>query len=77
MLHEVLPSDKQCLRCNMDEASIRLFQDTGKGFVTAKVRKRNIAGCGVRRQVSRALQRTAFTCVAIICDNAEIQKILP
>jgi hypothetical protein len=77
MLHEVLPKDKQLLRCNMDETSIRLFQDVGKGFVTATVRKRNRAGLGVRRAVSRAQQRTAFTHVAIICDNAEIQRHLP
>ena len=45
--------------------------------MTAKIRKQNRAGRVLRRQVSRSLQRTAFTHVATICDCAEIQQIIP
>lgn len=77
MLHEVVPKGKQILRMNLDETSIKLFQDTGKGFVTASIRKRTRSGRKVHRNVSRGQLRTAFTHVAIICDNTEIQQHLP
>lgn len=77
MLHEVTPKDRQCLRCNMDETSVKLFQDAGKGFVTAHARRRRQSGRKHCRQVSRAQLRTAFTQVTFICDNRDLQQLLP
>lgn len=76
-MHETAPGDKQVLRLNLDETSIKLYQDPGKGFITADMRWRRKRGRTKYRPVSRGQMRTAFTHVAIICDDVAIQAQVP
>ena len=62
---------------NLDETSIRVYQDAGRGFVTAVARKRKATGRGLHRKVPTAATRAAFTQVGLICNDAAIQPLLP
>ena len=66
-----VPPNKQVLRLNLDETSVCLFQGNGKGniFVT---KKRKLIQHASRRQ-----RRRCLTHVAVICDQSEIQPLLP
>ena len=75
-LHSKVPVTKKPLCVNIDESSIKLDQDVRYGHVTASARKL-AKGKMLRRQIPKGMTRTAYSLVAVICDDAEIQKSLP
>ena len=72
-LHSKVPVTKKPLCVNIDESSIKLDQDVRYGHVTASARKL-AKGKMLRRQIPKGMTRTAYSLVAVICDDAEIQK---
>ena len=70
----ISPAGKVVLRLNLDETSVCLWNGDDAGNVLMRV-----APCGddVRQDVRRSATRTCFTHVAIICDNNEMQPLIP
>ena len=66
-----VPPTKQVLRLNLDETPVGLFQGDGKGNIFAS-KKRKLLQHASRRQ-----RRRYLTHVAVICDQSEIQPLLP
>ena len=66
-----VPAGKSILRINLDETSLPLRPKSLRGHVFA----RNNEKLGER--VSKHEQRACFTHVAMVCDDAEAQKLLP
>ena len=64
-------SGKILLRINMDETSLCLFQGHDKGNVFIH------KSAKTRRHISRVETRTHLSHVAFICDDLELQAILP
>ena len=71
-----VPADRSLLRINIDETSVCLFQDTGKGTVF-NCKKRWAPDPEPTQPASRKRRRTCLTHVAIICDNPRLQPLLP
>ncbi len=71
-----VPEGQEALILNLDETSVRYFYEARKGLLAAR-------GPGAQpgrqnlRNTSKAQQRRAFTHVAIICDDTEVQAQLP
>lgn len=59
----------------MDETSIKLYQDAGKGALTKSFR--GAGGARTCRPVSRGQMRTAFTLAAVMCDDETVQREIP
>ncbi len=75
-LHSKVPVTKKPLHVNIDETSIKIDQDVRHGHVTQAAKK--LAGCNIlRRRIPKAHTRTAYSLVAVICDDEEIQQSLP
>ena len=74
-MHKV-PVTKKPLCVNIDETSIELDHDVRHGHVTKPARKL-AKGRTLRRKIPKGMTRTAYSLVAVICDDAEIQKGLP
>ena len=66
-----VPVDKQILNVNMDETSVCMVQGTGAGNIFADKADR------ITQNFPTAMQRTNVTHVAFICDNAEVQHLMP
>ena len=65
------PDDKRVLRVNLDETAICLFPDSrGGNLFISKEEQPNV-------NVKQQTKRTYMTHVAIVCDDAEVQKVLP
>ena len=62
---------------NVDETSVRLVPEEGKGHVSNRAYRLLCSGMPLGRNASLAAQRSAITHVTAICDHAEIQKRLP
>ena len=75
-LHSIVPPTKKPLRVNIDETSIKLDQDVQHGHVTETARQL-AKGKTLRRNIPKGIRRTAYSLVAVICDDAEIQQCLP
>lgn len=73
-LHAQRPDGKAILRINLDETAICLFDGDAKGTVFAS--KRRPRG-ELFQRVSRGQRRTYLTHVALVCDRADIQPLLP
>ena len=54
-----------------------MLQEPSAGMLTASTRKLKRRGMSPRKPVPRAATRTAFTYVAVLCDNKEIQSRMP
>ena len=67
------PRGKRVLKLNLDETSICLHQRTPRGTLCVS---RKVAR-GLARNVPRAHRRCYLSFVAIICDDAEVQRALP
>ena len=66
------PAGKAILKINMDETSISLFHGNGKGNVLlSKKHPRPV------QRVPRGKTRACLTHVAFLCDQPEIQPLLP
>ena len=75
-LHSKVPQTKKPLCVNIDESSIKLDQDLKHGHVGESARTL-AKGHMLRRNIPKSIRRTAYSLVAVICDDAEIQKCLP
>ena len=66
-----VPLGKQVLRMNLDETAVCLFQGGGRGnlFISKKQR--------VVQHVPRNKKRCHLTHVALVCDNTDVQHLLP
>ena len=62
---------------NVDETSVRLVPEEGKGHVSNRAYRLLCSGMPLGRNASLAAQRSAITHVTAICDHGEIQKLLP
>ncbi len=61
----------------MDETSIRLYQKTGPGFLVQVARKHKRSAKGLSANVNKGTLRGAFTHMAMVCDDEDLQKSLP
>ena len=68
------PCDKSILTVNLDETCIRCFETHDRGNVFKL--KRGSASHAFQRQ-PRNKHKKCLTYVAMICDNAEAQRLLP
>ena len=71
------PPDKIRVLINVDETSVRLVPQEGKGHVSKSAYRLLCSGMPLGRHASLAAQRSAISHVAAICDHPEIQKRLP
>lgn len=74
-----VPPGKKVLRINMDETSIRLFPGAATGMIVrrAPTGEPSAPGKVALCPATRRQQRGAFSLVAFICDDEEIQRALP
>ena len=72
-METAVPPGKRVLKLNLDETSICLHQQAPRGTlcVSRKVAK------GLSRDVPRAHRRCYLSFVAVICDDIEVQRVLP
>ena len=66
-----IPAGQTLLRINVDQTAICLFQGNVRGNIFLSSRHT------MRQNIAHAVTRTFLTHVAFICDNKEIQTILP
>lgn len=65
------------MRINLDETSVKLLPDTGCGHLVVRAcRLRRSAG-GLHRPATRGQTRARLTHIAMICDDADVQRRLP
>ena len=64
------------LRINLDETSVCLFQGSSKGAVRCSKRRQDSRPEPVQR-VARSKKRACLTHVALLCDGADLQPLLP
>jgi hypothetical protein len=77
VLHDNVPDGKKIVRLNLDETSVKMYQDTGRGYLSQKARKMKKQGPTLHRKVPRTALRTTFTHVGVVCDDPEVQKLVP
>ena len=70
-----IPHGKRLLKINVDETSICLFQGNVKGNVLVSKKRRREDG-PVQR-IPRSRRRCYLTHVAFVCDQPELQALLP
>ena len=61
----------------MDETSVKLYQDAGKGMLVARARRLRRTPKSLVQNVSRRQLRAALTHAAFICDDPAVQPLLP
>ena len=76
-LQHLDPPDKIRVLINLDETSVRLVPEEGKGHVTNRAYRLLCSGMPLGRNASLAAQRSAITHVGAISDRPEIQNRLP
>ena len=72
----ILPP-KQVLLLNLDETSIKFYYQPKRGLRLRRSLKRTAMDYFTGRNVSRSQMRKAFTHIAIVADDPEVQKHLP
>ncbi len=76
-IHDFAPQPQAPVRISLDETSIRLHQDAGDGFLVEAARRKKRTSKGLTQSVPKSAQRGSFTHVAMVCDDCEVQKLLP
>ena len=76
-LQHLDPPEKTRVLINVDETSVRLVPEEGKGHVSNRAYRLLCSGLPLGRNASLAAQRSAITHVTAICDHPEIQNRLP
>ena len=76
-LQHLDPPQKVRVLINVDETSVRLVPEEGKGHLSNRAYRLLCSGIPIGRNASLAAQRAAITHVTAICDHLEIQKRLP
>jgi len=62
---------------NIDETSIRLYQNTGPGFIVDIARKQKRSKKSLCRDVTKGQLRGSFTLIAMVTSYLPLQKHLP
>ena len=75
-LHSFVPAGKRVLRVNIDETSIKLDMDNKHSFISAAGKEQD-KHHGLRRKMSKSRSRTAYSYVAVLCDDVALQKMMP
>ena len=68
---------RRVVRINMDETGIRLLQVPGRGLLTCLARRAKRSARGLKRHATKQQTRGMFTLAAMICDDDDVQKVLP
>ena len=76
-LQHLDPPQKVRVLINVDETSVRLVPEDGKGHISNRAYRLLCSGVPMGRNASLAAQRSAITHVTAICDHPEIQNRLP
>ena len=76
-LHRHSPPGLEVVRINMDETSIRLFSMERAGHLTLEARLLKRGPRSLNSAATTSQARGMLTLVAFVCDNNEIQNILP
>ena len=76
-LQHLDPPEKIQVLINVDETSVRLVPEDGKGHISNRAYRLLCSGVPMGRNASLAAQRSAITHVTAICDHPEIQNRLP
>ena len=76
-LHAQVPDSLAPLRVNFDETAIRYFQDSRKGFLTVEAQREKRSARSLTQQVSRSDTRAMMSLATFICDDPEVQPLLP
>ena len=69
--------NREILLINMDETNVRLYQDKGSGHLTMRAYRLKRQPRALSRNVERGVTRATMTHMACICNNADVQKLLP
>lgn len=70
-------SSHSVVRINIDETSVKLVMNVSKGHVSERAYRLHIDGYPMGKNATLAAQRSCATHMAAVCDNAEIQRLLP
>ena len=76
-LQSVDPPERERVLINVDETSLRLVPDEGRGHVTRKAYRLFVEGAPMGRRASLAARRSTVTHVAAISDKPNFQRLLP
>jgi len=76
-LHGTTAPGMCSVHINFDETSVCLFQGSKSGHMVRAALARRRSGDALTRDVKRGEARTNFTHVAFICDDPDIQVLLP
>ena len=76
-LHARVGASKQPLRVNIDETGIRLRNFNASGLLTAEAVCLRRANQSLHGFATRGDTRMMFTLLTFVCDDEEIQKVLP
>jgi hypothetical protein len=76
-LHSHEAPAKRALHINYDETCIRLHQHPGRGFLVDVARAAKKTARSLTHEETKSQLRGSITHVAMICDDADVQKLLP
>lgn len=76
-LNAFAETSRRVVRINMDETGIRLLQVPGQGLVTDVARRAKRSARGLKRPATKHQTRAMFTLATMICDDPEVQRVLP
>ena len=71
------PPERERVLINVDETSVRLVPEEGRGHVTKRAYRLFVSGVPMGRRASLAACRSTITHVAAICDKKNFQRLLP
>ena len=72
-----VPERERPLMVNLDEASVRLYQGSGPGYLVEVAMKQKRTRKSLTRNATKGDLRGSFTHVALISDDLDIQARLP
>lgn len=73
-----IDATKRVVHINMDETSVKLFSGDSKGAVAVLPGEKMKEALGrAEQRASLRVRRSAISHVAFVCDDAEIQRLLP
>jgi len=76
-LHSRVPVGETAAVVNIDETSIRLYQNSGPGFIVDIARRQKRSNKSLCRDVTKGQLRGSFTLIAMVTSYLPLQKHLP
>ena len=71
------PPERERVLINIDETSVRLVPEEGRGHVSKRAYRLFVSGVPMGRRASLAACRSCVTHVAAICNKTTFQQLLP